>query len=56
MQTFKGGGRGMCKGPANRLCKLEVQKEAGVAGGAEAAGWGWGWAGELRLRGGQAQT
>lgn len=37
---------GMCKGPANRLCKFKVQKEARlevvrleVVGGAEVEGW-----------------
>lgn len=36
--------RRMCKGPANRLCKFKVLKEASVAGSGETEGQ----AGELR--------
>lgn len=41
MQTFrkKHSRSGMCKGPANRLCKFKVQKEATVAGSGETGRW-----------------
>lgn len=41
MQTFrkKHSRSGMCKGPANRLCKFKVQKEVTVAGGGETGRW-----------------